>query len=677
MATDVLTEPPGAPPKVLRMPGLTMSAFKLNADGRQEVQVEGTEASIRVPVAALRKVIGDAPAASVITVFEQSMASESLPGPLRAVVNLNVMVGGKRAAVDEVAEPFFLTLPANRSDGSCMFWDEALGEWSSRGLKEVMPSDGSADGPLVCAAYHLTLFAAIWRGFTQAFVCAQLKLLEATAVREIFRGNWYYHPVAVLFWLLLITLGSLLSAACAADYRRMKLGTFNDTFFLVPLNSGPEEEDVPNTATQASTPASVASSADDRKQSKQSGATETSMEEGHHHHHADHPYHHLEHTSSTPERLASVRDGLNHAAANTCRDALDDILSRWFKYFGEVRALLEGIWEGLSQVSSGKTEPGTCLQQLVHRLTQVLITSSVRRQSSASLGISDENVTFLMEDEDLGELLLDAAISTNRDPQTLTESERRMNVWFKMHESVLTHFDTHWHATHWRRFPLAFARLMIVSSPFTSPFLGCRMMSSSLRVLLFATDIFGSFMMATLFYQASGTVVGKRNAGNCLSSDSGIWEQLGRILAIAVGSLLVSSLPVSLLGSLHSRSFKKFEYEGCREWNRQLRMWKFQDRIIWVFGSVYIGFCIFFVCLFLANVAPTEMSTWGMSGAITLFEDSMVIPFSVAILVPFFATVALYAAAWLLKHTRKELLQKTRAELEEGTGNWKRVVLSI
>lgn len=638
------------------IPGAKLVAFgiKAGASGRAAVKAEGTDAGVSVPVGVLKK-LGLENAVGVMTVLDNDLASTV--GPVEAALNFNLYneTGGK-ISVSGASEPFYITLDINRTQGDCSYYDEDTKTWSKKGLREVPPEDGSEDGPLVCASSHLTFFAAILKGFLSALMCAQLSLLTGESMAELFKGNWWYQPVSCMWWLFLFIFGSMFTLACALDHRRRRDGVWDDECFLIPINLIPaisDKEEVPEVQEETSQPM------------ERDNSVKARAERG---------------VAATIAFVCAPCIWCLHSDA--CKDAIDEICSRWFEYFGEVRNFFESICGGIHEaVQTGH------VSNVLSALVGALVTSSVRRQTSASLGISEENVQFITEDEDLGHLLAHGAkrqkvYSSSGSMQSADRLsgegaphgwEKHLVSWCDLHSKVLSEFDSHWKRTDWKSFPMAFGRLFMVSNPFTSVLLGCRFMSSSLRMLFFATDIFGSLVVATLFFQASGGAVGKESDDECSEDPASIGEEIGRIMAIAFGSLIVASLPSAIIGSMHNRGFKKFEYEGCPEWNRQLRSWRMQDKFIWVFGSAYIAFCTLFVTLFLANTAPGSMPEWGMTGALSLAEDALIIPFAIAFLIPFFATCALTGASWATGVHARDVLQQRREELENRAGNWAHV----
>mmetsp|Transcript_54826 Transcript_54826/g.127633 ORF Transcript_54826/g.127633 Transcript_54826/m.127633 type:complete len:206 (+) Transcript_54826:3-620(+) len=194
--------------------------------------------------------------------------------------------------------------------------------------------------------------------------------------------------------------------------------------------------------------------------------------------------------------------------------------------------------------------------------------------------------------------------------------------------------------------------------------------SSTVRVVLFMVDMVGSLMLSTVFFQASGSVRGKgRLAKECGSGDGSIGEQIGRLLAVGSGSLIIGGLPAVLLGSLTTRTIKKFDYQGCPEWKRQLRVWHTQDVMMWVVSLLYLGFCLFFISIFIANVPSEDQASWIISGAISLVLDMLIIPLANALLVPLLCIFCLAILSLMKKVKKDELIEKEHEEMLEHNQN--------
>lgn len=631
---DKLKSLPEKDSVTMEVPGATMVAFRVGAkQGDTSTSVPGTGASITVP-ASVSNFTGLETLAAVGTVFE-----DGLVGQVRGMasgINLNLFTfGAERIPVNETLEPFVLTIPVSCSNerALCSYWDEEAGRWSQEGLTLLGMETNSTTGCAIrCATTHLSLFGAIWAGFLEAILCTQIHLFDPENMRQLFVGDWFLTTFAMLFWLVLLIVLSLCLGSCYMDHKHKGFG-WDDEYFLIPLEHlrTLEEEG------EAPTPVRQRSFAPRRSQVKRTAAL----------------------------IFAPCTWCLGSSA---CRDALDDICSRWFSYFGEFRDLCEAMADGLFSAWQGRGSStwGTLI-------VGSLVANNARRQACASLGLSADVVNFVLDDEDLGMLLGEAAHASATSGRSW---DKRLLAWRHLHETVLSKIDSHWHATHYRSIPDAFSKLFVVTNPVGSIFLHCRLLPHSSRVLFFSSELLGSFMVAALFFEGTGTVSNKRNRGDC-SGNGGIGSLIGRILAIAVTSAIIGGIPVLVLSTLPARSFKKLPREGCPEWTRQLEIWKINDRIMWTVGIVYNFVCIFFISLFLANIDPADLGAWGLSILIQITEEEVVIPVSVAILVPATTTMALRALAWAHGRNWRELLRERRAFMEENGTNWKHWVIAI
>lgn len=209
-------------------------------------------------------------------------------------------------------------------------------------------------------------------------------------------------------------------------------------------------------------------------------------------------------------------------------------------------------------------------------------------------------------------------------------------------------------------------RLFLFENPLGAGLKYCMFVSSSLRSFFFMLEIMGALLLAAVFFSGSSTVPSKKAARlNCDIPDTK-GHRLGRLLAVGVASLLVSSLPVSLLESMHTREFKRLRYRGCPEWRRQLKAWRAQGRIIVTLGSLYLVFAIFFICLFLANVSDDDSQSWAISGVFSIMNSLILVPFCIAIVLPLLAKFTLIATSCASGVCESELLRRRHAGMMEN-----------
>lgn len=584
-----------------------------------DVQLRAGGAELAIPNATVAGL--DGAAAALLTVLEPELIEGVMqpPGEISSLLNINIFSGSdEKLKVAGVAEPFLVTVPeGNVTD--CLYWHEGRREWLPDGISIVE----RANGTLTFATTHLTLFAAIVRGFVNAILCAQLGLLSRDGVAAVFEGDWFLGPFALLFWGILAALLAVCFRSCWLD--RLPGHAWNDEWFLVPMDNAKEEA-----ALQA--PVEGVSSR----------------------------------MAATGTCLCCLGSG------SILREALDDICSRWCAYFGEARDLLEAVCSEV-ELHAGLGEGP--LMAVSTTVLGSLIAGNARRQAAYALGLSTDIVSFVLEDPDLGEVLGEAASSSvlaSKDPRHL-----RMKAWLHLHQQILQEIDRYWDDTgRWCAVPSGAWKIFVAVNPLASVFLRCRLLPHSMRVLLYSCELLGALTLAALFYDASGLAFSKRASREC-GDDLPVWENLGRLLAITAGSLLLAELPVSLIASLHDRSFQKLPWEGCPEWRRRLQVWAAQDRILWASGLLYCGFCCTFIVLFLANVAPDDLPNWGVGTLVQLLEEMVAIPLAVGLAVPLLATAALRLQSRCRRRAVREVLRERREQRARGEGNWRHMVLSI
>lgn len=622
-------------------------AFYVGAEeGERTLKVPGTESYITVPSSIMTKT-GERRGAAVAVAIDQEVVDRVFPGMdasgqavhLNAAVNVNIFStsGQNRIAIDDLTEPVLVTLsPVNRSlTPYCAYWAEGMEHWETKGVTELLGLNGTADDVLVCATRHLTFFAAIWKGIIAAFNCAQLGLFTAEGFRGLFRGDWYLHEVSMLFWLILAALLSMCSMSCLLDKRGSR--SWDDQFFLIPLDRskafrGDEEVFASQEAQAASTGSFVG--------------------------------------------LASSSVSGCCGDFSVLKDALDDIASRWCSNFAELRSLAEAVWDGVGFRSAEGTGTENRAIQLASSVVGSVVSGNARRQASISLGLSDDIVSFLLEDEDLGMLLQESASvasMNSSDPWDL-----RLQAWRKLHEVVLKEVNENWMAMTWRSVPAAVLKLFIMYNPVASVFLKCRLVSHSLRLLFLSSEVMGALAVTALFFEGTGMATSGLNPEDSgCSDDLDVWQYLGRLIAVAIASTVVATIPMAILSSLHSRAFRKVPCEASPEWQRQLGIWRAQDRVLWAAGLLYNAFCGLFIILFLANVAPSDVPEWGMTTLITIIEDNLALPLVIALVLPLFAVSTLCLMSRVQGVELQDLLQEQREATERNGGNWRQVVLAI
>lgn len=579
----------------------------------------------------------------VVTVLDGNPASNDDSLQTLGATSLDLGYrSGRILHVEDLPTPILFSLPVNYTTGMrCAFWEN--GDWSSEGLEVSKTS--ALGAPIVCATTHLTVFAAIYEGFVSTFECSQISLLNSDAIAEILQGRWYANAGAILCWILLSILTLTFATAAYLDWQRSKWFTWTTDFFLLPLDRVPHRED---SIVQA--PASLW-------------------------------------CVCCPTAAAS----LTCLKETALRNAVDEILSNWFAHFADLRSFLESIWEGLDISTIFACDVAAMKQHLSIRLLSV----SARHLAATSTGLSDEVIKFVLEDEDFSHVISELksreqeeemAESTPcpTDPwlvRALTSDRRkdsavwkvagsREAAWKALQDEVTQNLPQHVSRHSWRALPSVmldhFRGMNPVSTTLNiSIFASCKM-----RALLLIVEISGSLMVTCLFFTATGTVTGRRSSAKCQDEDlkRQLSYQVGRVLAIAVGAVVTSWIPVTFLGSLRTIGFKKFEREGSPEWRKQLRIWEVQNILVWVCGSVYAACCLFFTVTFLANISIGDHNQFTLTAAVSFVQDSVVLPLGLALLLPLAAQLFLSCHLAREEMDQVALIRRVYREIQTGRG---------
>jgi len=623
-----------------------------------QVEIPGSPAKVLVPPSIFDG-LNVTSAAVVVGALDPSMlpemntASGEEPVAVKGVVLAEIVaLGGEKLSVSGLAEPILITLPVTDEGGmECAYWDEENYQWSSYGV--VTRLEG---GSVVCEVTHLSFFGGIVRGFSGAIECSQLSLLNKEAIAMIPKGGWFYSKGAMIFWSCLFVLLLTFAGGAYVDRTSRWNGSVCDEYFLISMEEEPEDDN------------------------QEGGEEEEEL----------------------AQRGFLMRACCGVAAcfcgiwqcmkeSRSLGEALDDICSAFCDQFSNIRNCCESICEVCECCTEDATEHGGRIVVLLNRIMSSLVLSSARRQASARLRVSADDVAFMMEDEDLPEVIqmrqerIAQGLRTaherrvaneeaNAEPSEKATTSRDQNMedaWGNIHDQVVDTFDAHFSAAaSFRRLPCAIANLFLVQNPFGACLVRSFLMSCKMRALFFTVDIFGALMIGTVLYSATGPVTGKEADPAC-KAPTEFAEQLGRFLAIGVVSMLFAGFPPYVLATLHSRSFMRLPYRNCPEWKRKLRVWFVKDCIVWVFSICYLLFCTFFICLFLANTTEIGHEGWGFSMGISLFQDLVFFPAVVAITIPVLAIFATCIVSCVSKTTRSEMVKKKQMEFAQKVLNRK------
>lgn len=458
------------------------------------------------------------------------------------------------------------------------------------------------DDVVECLTTHLTFFAAIIRGILAALMCSQLTLLNGEALKELAKPGWIATPLGIAFIGLLLAYAGLFAAAAVLDKRRK--ASWSDECFLYASRLRPAHFE--------------------------SSASSQSVGRKH----------------WCPE-LGTVKDMM--------KDACDEMMSEFFQCFSCFRSLCETAHESVSGGERDKNH--NIIQHLGMASAGHFAQNAVCRKVSVQLGIHYDVVEFVMGDDDFKE-----ALQAGMEGQGECECH---SSWHELNRVIAANLDNAWEDVgSCKSLPFLVARIFSMEVPFMSLFNLNPFATSCQRVLMFTAEFSGSLLLAVVFFQASGDMKGKVQEDPDACEAAGFWEQIGFLIVIGTASMIFGLIPMGILGHLHSRSMIKLDFEGSDEWQAQLRSWRRKDWLLWIFGFAYMGFALFMVALFLANVHPDDGLEWLVSGVVTMTEDWVLVPLMVATWVPLLTAGTLFSAGCCTGQSRREVIERKRTGLE-------------
>eukprot|EP00971_Amphidinium_carterae_P244982 4864160-Amphidinium_carterae.1 len=148
---------------------------------------------------------------------EQQTTLASMPVSIKLVDE-----EGNTISIADLTDPIEVTLVVeNRTeDMVCGWFDEETQEWRTDGVELIDGGDA-----FICASTHLTVFGAVIKGAFGALLCSNADLMTSKGLSKLGKGDWWYRPGAVLFWLLVsLEVGAMFYIGCRSQAQRTERG---------------------------------------------------------------------------------------------------------------------------------------------------------------------------------------------------------------------------------------------------------------------------------------------------------------------------------------------------------------------------------------------------------------------------------------------------------------------
>lgn len=582
----------------------------------------------------------------------QALERENLAAA--AVLNFRTLRGNVRVPVRGLVKPIRFSLPMNYSEGMrCAFWDEEATPpiWSLEGVNT--PSDNSEGQRLWCETTHLSLFGALLKGAVNALLCANHGLFSLAALKELLGAGWYFQRGSLVFFALLLLLLACGIAAAVLDRRRSRSLLWREEFFLA----------------SAETPTEMLRSQGSAEWGSM-GSDSAGIESGHG----------SAQTLMSAHRVlpvmafSSICCGCSCCAMAQDRsravicDALHDIFSSWFAYFGEVRTVVEELFHGLGPDGAALTA-GMGLARcgdLRKQATGAAVMLASRKAAAAALALSGDTVKVIMQDQALLGFLaaraeshyLENGVSLGSGSSSSLGSTRprQRQAWFQLRNEVVDELMRQTRLQKQETGLMAAWRTFACQSPVGGLFVFDIFRSCKERVLLLAAELLGALTFMCLFFETTGA---KGTSCNEAKVAAGFAEGLGRFMVLALGSLVLAGAPCAFLRSLQTKRFTMLACApGAAEWEKRLKVWRIQGVIYWSFGGCYLAACGTFVAVFLANAGDADHGDWSTTGVLALLQELVLLPFLTAVLVPLAARALVLLQVALASASKEQLLSE-------------------
>lgn len=507
---------------------------------------------------------------------------------VRAGIELTLfwLKSGEKVRDTIFPEPIEFTLPENYTTGmTCEYWDTYLKGWSKSG---TFTSNKNREGEqLQCSTFHLTFFGALYTP------CKDFELYSSSATGRLGQPeDWAEKFGSIMWWVILGVVFVMLVVSVLVDLKRKRASNWNWERFLLNKN-GAEPSDP--------------------KADGMLGDLSKGFCQG----------------FCLPEAMMTLK---------AIPTAFDNISTNWNEWLFKERKFLDSLCSTLDFCRSQARKER--LHGSAFSVMRVLTLSNARRLTGVNLGLNQNGVRFVNEDEDLRSYLLQN--QSTRELQdvlahagTWQKAKSHEEAWARLHyevsmvlkqQLVLQGDRKHYCEQIWH--------LFVGYTPFGNAWSSDIFMSSKLRGFLWATKTVGYVFLISLLFQASLRVNGIENEDrpSCHFSES-VAEKVFRIFFLALLAALLATIVVCFMRMMHMWHAKLqfFDRPQGYVWKKMLRAWYIQDFMIWFWAVILMSFMLFYVSLYLANLGESDQNDFGAACLVAIILEILVMPAAVAV----------------------------------------------
>ena len=515
--------------------------------------------------------------------------------------------GGSKLEIKNLAEPMEFLLPVSAENATCAYFDEEALRWSTEGVETIATSSGQ----VICRTSHLSIFGGVL-GFVFGNIVSVLKcstasqIFSAEGVAKLGQHQWLSHSASMLvfacFFLfaagfcLAVRLDTKVSNAIPWEHKEPLLLR---TKTSVAQTLEPEDnEDVAENAENKSCCTRIWEFLEASAEWLLWGI---GLFFG---------YENLsevlkEFLPNAPESVVNRCITSIHAhKTGTSRDSIDGV-KKMVKSISRTRSFLtetpeSGNEQTVSENPETDEERKKPFSRILSRTASNLNTPGMMRKMKS---FDPSHSVHLLEYEEIrarGEKAVQSFISSTI-----------MNRIFLLFPSIHPWLET--------------ARFSLFTSHAT-------------RAALIITKLTSAAAAAALFYSSSS--VSPDSDPDCLPPTD-LLSSMIQAATVGLVTAFVGDTVVFILFMIQTReAVDKHEWDPLAR-EKQLRRWKWKSMVFWVIWTSHLCLCMFYTLAFLANVSSEDAAAWLEGCAISLLQDLVIFPLTVALILAIFASLAI------------------------------------
>ena len=521
---------------------------------------------------------------------------------------------GNRIEVKNLQTPMEMVLPVDNENATCAYYDEATFSWSEEGVETVMDS---IPGQITCRTTHLSIFGGVLQ-FVLSNVIATLKcstaaqLLSAEALAMLGTSAWLSYGPSVVIFVSLAVFAMVFGCALHMDRRANQ--------------AIPWEKKEPVLLRKKTT-------------------------------------------------VAQLLEELPPEGPKTCWERIKSFVGAavdWALWF---IGLLFG-YENLAEVVK-EFLPNAPVSTVNRCITTIHAHKTGTSRDSID-GVKKLSKTFSRS------MSMASAMSSEDRDNVGGNVQRRRPSLRELGSSVITTVDSGLKSAHSNGLlpyeemkkhgtqavesflSSTWVKRILLLFPALHPWLETVRFSlfnsHAVRTALIITKLTSAAAVGALFFSSSSTT--PDSDPDC-QPPTDLLASMVQTATVGIISALLGDLVIFALFLLQSRSAVDKNEWNPREKTKILMKWRCKSVVFWSVWSCHAGFSIIYVLLFLANVSLQDAIKWLESCCVSLLQDLILVPLSVALILATLASFAICCSRKVQRKIENDWLADEESEQDE------------